>query len=248
MIPWPNFRYLDLGFVNIYMWGVFVALGFLLAYYLILKNVKKPLEKRVVEELAFYSLIGLLLGSRIVYVLSNLSYYSGNPLEIFMIWEGGMTSYGGFLGAISAMLIYSKIKKINFVKYFDFMIPYVALGMAVGRIGCFFNGCCYGIETSLPWGVDFGDEILRHPTQLYLALGDLSIFFILKNLKKKFSGFIFLSFVALFSLLRFLVDFLRDYENVYYFLSLKFSQWVTLTLLVVSLIWIFIKLRKNEKS
>lgn len=246
MIPWPNFRYVDIGPFNIYMWGVFVAIGFLVAYYLMYKNAKKPLEKKTVEELAFWSLVGLIIGSRLLYVIVNYPYYADNLLEIFMIWEGGLVSYGGVIGALLAVFIYCKKKKVNFIRYVDFMIPYVALGMAIGRIGCFFNGCCYGIETTLPWGVDFGDGVLRHPTQLYLALGDLSIFFILKNIKKRFNGFFILSFAALYSVLRFSVDFLRDYENVYYFHSLKASQWIMIAVFAISIIVIFIKLRKRK--
>ncbi len=212
----------------VYSYGVMISIAFLTAYLLILNEAKKKqLDFEIISWSIVCILIGTVVGARIGYIIPNLYYFIANPFEIFQVSSGGLASYGGFTGGVLAVYIYFKKMRLNVWEYLDLYAPYVALGAAIARIGCFLNYCCYGLPSRLPWALHIPGDVARHPTQIYLAITNLTIFFILLQLRKKnktkkpFDGYFFAVFFILFGVFRFFVDFFRYYETYYFGLSLS---------------------------
>jgi phosphatidylglycerol---prolipoprotein diacylglyceryl transferase len=182
---------------------------------------------------AFFGLIG----SRILYIMLHWQYYAGQPVKLIFTQFEGLTFYGALFGGILALLIWSYWRKISFLKMADLLAPYLALGYAFGRVGCFLNGCCYGKAASVPWAlpINMSDPVLRHPVQLYAVIGGLIIFLALKLLRPKrpFVGFIALALLALYGMLRFINEFFRHgYEASF---GLTLAQIFSLALFILAL-------------
>ncbi|RKY01181.1 MAG: prolipoprotein diacylglyceryl transferase, partial [Spirochaetes bacterium] len=144
--------------LTIHTYGVLVALGFLIGItYSIRKGKKEGIESDKIFDLAFYLILSAIIGSRALYVLMNFKDYSKEPLRMLMIWEGGLVFYGGLILAVIVGFSYMKIKKMEFWKTTDVMAPGIALGHAIGRLGCFNAGCCYGKPSHVAWAVTFRD-------------------------------------------------------------------------------------------
>lgn len=171
---------LKLGPITIYSYGAMVALGFILAVFLIYRRANSfGIEKEQVIDLALILLVSGIMGARIFYVVFNYRYYLAHPLDILNLSKGGLVWYGGFSGALIVLLIYIIRKRLNFWLVTDMIAPYLALAQSFGRIGCFLNGCCFGITTgaSNPVAISFpGETALRHPSELYSALSLFLIF------------------------------------------------------------------------
>ena len=210
----------QVGPLTIYTYGLFVALGLLVGLSLALKEAnRKGFDPQAILDLVFYTVLAGIIGARIFYVAQNFSFYKENLLSIVKIWEGGLVFQGGLIFAIPIAWALVKKKKLSFWQTFDVLAPYMALGQAFGRIGCFFAGCCYGKPTNLPWAVTFTDPktlafagIPLHPTQLYSSLGLFLIFFILILWRKhtKFFGQLACLYLILDSSFRFFVEFFRN--------------------------------------
>lgn len=208
---------LKIGIFEIRYYGLIFVLSFLIAYFILVylaKERKLKLNKEDIADLILYLIISIVIGSRLFYVIFyNLKFYLSNPLQIFAVWHGGLSFHGGLIGAIIGALFFCKKKKISFYEIADIVVIPAALGLALGRIGNFINGELYGRITNLPWAVKFKDaEGFRHPSQLYESLKNFIILGILwfirnKNLPK---GFLFWSFVTMYSCLRFFVEFFRE--------------------------------------
>ncbi|MDP7141209.1 MAG: prolipoprotein diacylglyceryl transferase [Candidatus Woesearchaeota archaeon] len=206
----------SLGPFQIRYYGIIYVLGFVIAYFLINYIIKKKgldITKDDVTDLLFYLLIGVILGSRLFYVLVyNPKYFLAHPLDIFAIWHGGLSFHGGFIGSIVATLIFCKKKKVSFLELGDIIVIPLSIALALGRIGNFLNGELYGRVTNLPWAVKFkGAEGFRHPSQIYESLKNLFIFSVLWTLNKKNlpKGYLFSIFILMYSSLRFFVEFVR---------------------------------------
>ncbi len=209
----------SIGPITIHTYGVMVAIGFLLGVGLALRQARKegiPPER--ISDLSFYLLLAAIIGSRIFYILLNPGPYIKNPVAILKIWEGGLVFYGGLIFAVITGVIYIKRHNLSLWQIADIFAPSIAVGHAIGRLGCFFAGCCHGRPADLPWAVTFTDPhslaplgIALHPTQLYEAGGEFINFFILLLLRKRqaFRGEVFWSYVILYSILRFFVEFFR---------------------------------------
>jgi len=222
---------LRLGPFEIRYYGLFYVLGFVIAYFMLVHLAKKRqlnLTKDDVSDFLLYEIIGTIAGARLFYVLAyNLKFYLANPLQIFAIWQGGLSFHGGLLGAIIAAIIFCRKKKINFYDLADITVIPLALGLALGRIGNFTNGELFGRITNVPWAVKFPDaEGFRHPSQIYESLKNLFIFSVLwhaKNMKLP-KGFLFWLFITLYSFLRFVVEFFREPDMQLGF----FLGWITM--------------------
>ncbi len=208
-----------IGPITIHTYGVMVAIGFLLGMGLALRQARKegiPSER--ISDLSFYLLLAAIIGSRVFYILLNPGPYIKNPLAIFKIWEGGLVFYGGLIFAVITGMIYIKRHGLHLWQIADIFAPSIAIGHAIGRLGCFFAGCCHGRPAEVPWAVTFTDPhslaplgIPLHPTQLYESAGEFVIFLILILLRKRqaFRGELFWTYVMLYSILRFFVEFFR---------------------------------------
>ncbi|MCK5306940.1 MAG: prolipoprotein diacylglyceryl transferase [Candidatus Omnitrophica bacterium] len=202
-----------IGPLTIYSYGVMLSLAFLTAVSLMAARSKKAgLNPDIILDLSVCLLISGIIGGRLLHVGLNLGYYTAYPREIIMLHHGGLAYQGGVVLAGLCGFWYLKKKKISFLKTADFVVPYVALGQFLGRIGCFLNGCCYGRETDCALGVLFpGREAYVHPTQLYYSASWLAVFVVLNILssRKRFRGKIFALYFLFYGFIRFFIDFLR---------------------------------------
>jgi len=227
---------LKLGPLTIYSYGLLVALGFLAGIGLAVWLAKKegiPTEQ--ILDLAVYVLLASIIGARLFYVIEFWRDFAGNPISVFYIWQGGLVFFGGLLFVILAVIAYARFFKVPLFKVLDVIAPAAALGYALGRIGCFLNGCCYGIETNLPWAVKFPAlSGLRHPTQLYASLSGLLILGLLLFIfyRKKFDGQVFSLGLIFYAVYRFAIEFIRT--NPRYLLGLTAAQWGSILILLIA--------------
>lgn len=205
-----------LGPLALRSWGFMLLIGFVLGYWLAIKRARKyHIPTVFLLDLALYLLLAGIIGGRLIYVLLNFSFYLHNPLQIIAIWNGGLSFYGSFGAGVLTTLVFCKRRNISFFKMADLITPSLALGYAFGRIGCFLNGCCYGVPTNLPWGVIipgafFGEPV--HPVQLYAFVANIIFLFVLlwfDNKKKSVDGQTFTLYVMLYAFYRALAEILR---------------------------------------
>ncbi len=210
---------LKVGPIEIRYYGIIYALGFIIGY-LFLKyqgKIRKiNLNEQQLDTFLLHIIIGVLLGARIFYIIFyNLQYYFHHLLEIFFLWNGGLSFHGGLLGGTFALYIFCKKNNIKFLDMADILSMPLAIALALGRIGNFINGELYGRITTLPWGVKFkGVEGFRHPSQLYESMKNLVIFSALWSLRKKNlkRGTLFALFLMMYAVFRFLIEFVREPE------------------------------------
>jgi len=244
--------FFKLGSLNIYAYGFFILIGFVIGVVLANQKIRQAgisISLERVADLLFYTVLSAILGSRILFVLINFDLYRENPLQIFKIWEGGLIFYGGVILAAGVSIGYMRWHRMPVWKLADLVSPSIALGLFFGRIGCFLAGCCYGKETSLPWGVTFTDpnslarlNVSLHPTQLYDAVNGLIIFFVLNWMEKKksFDGQIFWFFLLLYSVTRFFIEMFRgDPRGFLFYHLLSTSQGIGIFLAIGSLFMLF---------
>jgi phosphatidylglycerol---prolipoprotein diacylglyceryl transferase len=206
------------------------------------------------DDFITYLILGVILGGRLGYVLFyNLKFYLENPIEIFMIWNGGMSFHGGLIGVIFAAQLFSQRNKINKFIFLDLVALSAPIGIFFGRIANFINSELYGRPTDLPWSVKFTliDNISRHPSQLYEAiLEGIVLFFVLKYfVKKEFlkkPGQISALFLIFYSLFRFIAEFFRtpDLQIGYFILNFTIGQFISIIFLIFGVILFIYK--KNE--
>lgn len=233
----------QIGGLSIYSYGAMISLGILVAAIALFREA--PRERlnpdHVLEAIIVAAAAGL-IGSRILYVALNREYFSGQWLTIFFARIEGLSFYGAFFGGAIALVIWSRWRKVKFLKLADLFAPYLALGYAFGRIGCFLNGCCFGKASELPWALALPavDGLTRHPVQLYAAFGALLIFVILKLLRpiRPFTGFNLIALSALYGMLRFTTEFFRVEPAVWF--GLTAAQLFSLGLAVSALVMLIL--------
>ena len=232
-----------------YIFGILI--GWLYCKKILIKD--KNISK-LFDDLISYLIIGIILGGRLGYVIFyNLEYFLSNPIEILMIWHGGMSFHGGLLGVLASTIIYAKKHNVNKFIFLDLIAGSAPIGIFLGRIANFVNSELYGRETDILWSVIFTkiDNITRHPSQIYEALLEgvilffILFFFIKKNYLLK-PGLISSLFLIFYSLFRFLVEFFRvpDEQVGLIYLNLTIGQIISLIFLSFGFYLFFIK--KNE--
>ena len=187
MITYPEINpvALDLGFAKIHWYGLMYLIGFAASWWLGVVRAAQPdsgWKKDEVADLIFYGALGVILGGRIGYVLFyNFSAFVDNPLLILQIWQGGMSFHGGMLGVFVALYLFGRKTQKTFFQVSDFIAPMVPIGLGAGRIGNFINVELLGrpADPALPWAMDFGDRIARHPSQLYQAITEGLLLFLI---------------------------------------------------------------------
>jgi phosphatidylglycerol:prolipoprotein diacylglycerol transferase len=246
----------EIGFVKIFTYGFLVASGFFVAIQLAVRQAKKEgLDPVKILDLSFYVLIGAIIGARLLYIIVEYKYFLTRPLEVFSFWKGGLVFYGGFFGAALAGWYFMRKHKMPGWKVADISAPSIAIGQVIGRWGCYFAGCCYGVQTDVPWAIIFTDDrslaplnIALHPTQIYLSINALLIFSILVWFRKRksFDGQIFWLYGILYSIGRFITEFYRGDERGFAVEDiLSTSQFIGLFALAVSIFMLF-KLRTKK--
>jgi phosphatidylglycerol:prolipoprotein diacylglycerol transferase len=249
----------NIGPLTLHTYGLFVALGFVAGILVAIRLGKSVgIDPNSVMDMGFIIILSGLIGSRLVYIIIDFSHYIKNPLDMIKIWQGGLVFSGGLVAVIIVMLLYVKHHGYNIWTIGDLWAPAAAIGQAIGRIGCFFAGCCYGRPTDVPWGVVFTDpkciatlNIPIHPTQLYSSLSSFIIFIILIILhsKKKFEGQVFLWFLIFHSTARlFLERFRGDPRGVFLTNDLTLTQFIALIILVSAVTALFFFKPKEKKE
>lgn len=202
---------------------------------------------KMLDDALFYGVLGVILGGRLGYILFyKPGDFLAHPLDIFKVWEGGMSFHGGFLGVILAMALFARSRKLRWLSVTDFIAPLVPLGLATGRLGNFINGELWGRPTDLPWGMVFpqaADGIARHPSQLYQFAGEGLLLFAIVwvfALKPRAVGAVSAVFLIGYGVLRFLAEFTREPDSFLGLLGLGLSmgQWLSLPMIVAG-IWMY---------
>jgi len=238
----------------IHAYGFMLALSFLLGIWIASVRAKRAgLDPTVIADMGFWVILSAIVGARAYYVFLHFEEFRGdlisivNPFHGGLVGIGGLVMYGGFIGAILASAFYFYKKKHHFLPYADAAAPSFGLGVALTRIGCFLNGCCYG-SGAAHGGVTFpmssAAGLYQHeihaaaglyPSQLYESAGGLLIVLavLLVERKKFFQGFLFYSAGLLYAVLRFIVDFSRFYGANERLGGLSHNQIVCIILFVI---------------
>ncbi len=243
------------GIFDIRWYSLAYLAGFIFGLYLIKsvnKSHKKPLSNKLIEDYFFWSIFSVIIGGRIGYVLFyQTSTILNNPIEIFYIWQGGMSFHGGLIGIIFSMFFFSKIKNINFFQLSDLICLAAPIGIFFGRLANFINIELYGKITTFPFAIIYPtiDQYPRHPSQLYEAFFEGIIIFIVLyfyNLKSKNNnhGISTGLFLILYGVFRTMIEFIREPD---YHLGLLFNLFSMGQLLSMPLIVLGIMIYLNKK-
>jgi phosphatidylglycerol---prolipoprotein diacylglyceryl transferase len=204
-------------------YGILLVLGMLAGLWVVTRQARKAgLASETITDMAVYAIIAGLIGAKVLLLIVEWPYYSRNPRELLSLFQSGGVFYGGLLGAIPVAFWYARRHQLDGWKTADVLAPGVAVGQAVGRIGCFMAGCCYGKPTDVPWAVTFTDlyanrnvgtplDTPLHPTQLYESLACFLIFGFLLWMtpRKRFHGQVVLAYVFLYAVARFVIEIWR---------------------------------------
>lgn len=259
-IPRIEFGNWVLGPIPIRMYGLMIGIGFLFAIYLASRRAKKEgIDPDRILDMGVYLLLAAIVGSRLLYVLTNLPEFSARPLDAFAIWKGGLVFYGGLLAAVPVGIWYVRKHGLPVWKVADIMAPYTALGHAFGRLGCFFAGCCYGAPCSGPVCITFNDPhalaplgVPLFPTQLMESGGEFLIFGVLILLRryKRYDGWLFWLYPLLYAVLRFVNEFFRGdaVRGVYFGGLVSTSQIIAVGMFCFSLFMLWKLKPANRKA
>ncbi len=260
VLTFPGFNPVafSIGPVAVHWYGLMYALAFVVGFFLLRARLKHPPYATITEpspwseadvsDLLLYAIAGVLLGGRLGYCLFYQPvFYVTHPLDVFAVWDGGMSFHGGALGVMFALWLYGRARHRPFLQVTDLLVPAVPMGLAFGRIGNFINGELWGrpADPALPWAMIFPqvDQVPRHPSQLYeFALEGVVLFVILWLYARRgpVSGKVSAAFLVGYGVFRFLVEFTREPDSFLGVLSLGMSmgQWLSLPMIIGgALLW-----------
>ena len=247
---------LNIGPFSVRWYGLLFAMAFIAGFKImqwIYSKENKP--ESDVEQLVIYVITGTVIGARLGHCLFyNPDYYLANPLEILMVWKGGLASHGTSIGIPIAIYLYTKKKKVGFLWQMDRVVIVTALGGSFIRLGNLFNSEIIGKAADVPWAFIFTrvDNIPRHPTQLYESLGYMIIFIVLffiykNNYKKLNDGFLFGLFLILLFTFRFVVEFFKEVQEPFEKgLILDMGQLLSIPFIILGVILIIISMKKMK--
>lgn len=255
-----------LGSLTIHWYGVFMALGFLagLASWTLLgRREGKPFA--FCSDLLFWIMVSGILGARLAYVIANIGDFADRPYAVFFLHEGGLIYYGGFIGAAVAIPIFARVRGLGALDLYDFVITSVPLAHALGRVGCFMNGCCFGrIHTgwpsvrfpsgTLPWWThaesgaitsDAARSLPVHPVQLYESLFNVLLYALLVSVyrRRKRSGSITAFYLFAYPVGRFIFETVRGDARLNGG-ALSLAQWISLGLILTGLVVAWVARRR----
>lgn len=251
--------FLDLGFAQIRYYGLVYFVGFVFAYFFLRSYVKKGKIKGMhldnFETFMIYLVIGSIVGARVLeFVFYNPQILFSNPLELFRVWNGGMSIHGGIIGAFVATAIFTRKNKVSFHALADVFILPLLVFLGIGRVANFINGELWGTVSNSAVCIDYSHSQYvinppagcRHPYQLYASLKNFfaaAVVAVLKTKSELKEGLLFWWGILLYSSLRFVVDFVRDEPR---WLGISTGQWLSLVFTIVAIVFI-VKLGKTQK-
>jgi phosphatidylglycerol:prolipoprotein diacylglycerol transferase len=246
--PHINTIALQLGPFAVHWYGLMYLAGFMTFLWLGHKRIAKlnqpKFNAKLLDDLLFYGVIGVILGGRLGEVLFyNPGYYFSHPAKILAVWEGGMSFHGGFLGVLIAMALFARQQELRWLQLMDFIAPLVPPGLAFGRLGNFINGELWGRPTDAPWGMVFlhVDNLPRHPSQLYeCALEGIALFILLWwfSQKPRPVGAVSGLFLVGYGSFRFIAEFTRNPDDGIFGLmtfGVSMGQWLSLPMVVTGI-------------
>ena len=209
-----------IGPVDVHTYGTLLMVGFVAAILLSRRQARRlGLPADLPLDLGVWVLVAAVVVARGMFVALSWEYYSARPTEVVYIWrQSGLSFHGGLLGGVLAGALFSWRRGVSFWTIADMVAPGIALGYGIARFGCLLNGCCYGVPTKLPWGMEFPrfpDSLITtgpsHPTQIYAALGSFAILAVLLWARRRLAvpGQLFLLYLMLYSVLRSGIEVLR---------------------------------------
>ncbi|TAK88120.1 MAG: prolipoprotein diacylglyceryl transferase [Betaproteobacteria bacterium] len=236
----------SIGPLAVRWYGLMYLVGFAAAWWLGMRRIARgmaPITRAQFDDLIFYAVLGVILGGRLGYVLFyKPGHYAANPLEVFAVWQGGMSFHGGLLGVILAMAWFAWRTRVDFLRLMDFIAPLCPLGIGAGRLGNFINGELYGRVTDVPWGMVFrgAGAAPRHPSQLYeFALEGLALFVLLwwYSAKPRARGEVSALFLIGYGSFRFIAEFGREPDSFLGLLALGLSmgQWLSAPMILAGI-------------
>ena len=250
------------GGIKIHTYGFMIALGFVAALVWIrYRSQREGLSPKKMTDFAFWLIVSGIVGARLVFILVEARAYILDPLAILRVWEGGLVWYGGLMGALVFSLIHLRKKpELPFWKVGDIMAPAAALGHALGRVGCFFAGCCHGryCDPQAWYGVTFPEGvgslaptgITLYPTQLMESLAEMLIFLFLawRSKKKAFDGQILLLYLIIYSVVRIVLEMFRGDVERKFVIQDWFSTSQAIGLGFIILVTVYLFFRKGRKT
>ncbi len=248
MLVHPNFDpvLISIGPLAVRWYGLMYLLAFASFWWLGTRRIKAglaPITREQLDDLLFGGIVGVIFGGRLGYVLFyKPEYYLSHPLEIFAIWQGGMSFHGGFLGVLAAMAFVAWRQRVHWWDLMDYVAPLVPIGLAAGRLGNFINGELWGRATELPWGMVFrgAGPLPRHPSQLYqMALEGLALFALLWwfSSRPRPRTQVSALFLIGYGVARFIAEFAREPDAFLGLLAfgLTMGQWLSLPMIAVGI-------------
>ena len=245
MLVHPQFNPVafSIGPLAVRWYGLMYLTGFGAAWWLGTRRIARggaPIDRQQFDDLLFLGVLGVILGGRLGYVLFyQPGHYAAHPLEVFAVWQGGMSFHGGLLGVMLAMAFAAWRHRVDYLCMMDFVAPLVPLGLAAGRLGNFINGELWGRVTDLPWGMVFrgAGDAPRHPSQLYeFALEGLALFALLWwfSSRPRRRGQVSALFLLGYGVFRFVAEFAREPDSYLGFLALGLTmgQWLCIPMLL----------------
>ncbi len=248
---------LTIGKITIHGYGLMIGIGFLIAVLVgMYRAKKKGMNQEAILDIAIYCILAGFLGGKLLYVIVEWKRFIDNPLAV--LGSSGFVVYGGIITGVLTGYIYCRIKKISFVKYFDLVMPEIAIAQGFGRIGCFLAGCCYGRPTDSWLGVVFPPEALAPsgvkllPTQLFMSAGDflIALILILYSRKNKIDGNVGAGYLILYGVGRFGIEFLRN-DSRGSVGVLSTSQFISLFIVAIGIgliVWNVMRARKQKTA
>lgn len=235
------------GPLTIYTYGVFVFIGVFTAYLLSLRQARREdFDTKIFSDMLFWSVVVGFVSARLLYIVIEWRWFLKDPFAV-VFSRAGFVFFGGIIGAVIFLYAKGKKNKFNFPKVLDILSTYVPLGHAFGRLGCFFYGCCYGLPTASPIGIQFPPDspaglcgVPVIPTQLISAFFLVVIYCLLRIIKefKRFDGQVFTWYLFLYGVFRFIIEFFRADPRGFWG-PFSTSQWIALIFVVGGIIsWI----------
>jgi phosphatidylglycerol:prolipoprotein diacylglycerol transferase len=240
----------EAGPITIYSYGVLLASAYLIGLWMAVRRARAAgVDGNKVMDLLIWVIIAALVGAKALLFIIDFNHFTSSWQEFTTLLRSGGVFYGGLIAAVLVCIYLLRKHRLPLWTSGDLFAPGIALGYMVGRLGCLMAGCCYGKPTTVPWAITFTDPVANfnvgtplnvpiHPTQLYEAAAGLVIFLLLLALEKRphaYPGRTFWSFVGLYSILRFVIEFFRGDERGIVFGMVSTSQFISLVLGPLSL-------------